>query len=187
MTPIDFFSLFGLSEKIHLDTKDLQKRFYALSKEIHPDFHQTSHLSEQEASLSATARLNQAFLTLKDFDKRVWYLVNSKLGELPEVEKKKTPPELLIRLMDIRETLSEFQSTPSDLLRHSLEASLHSLQEEQKELNAEIYALGESFDQTNSEDARENLLKAIRSLMLKKNFLKSLIQTIDSTLNPSEF
>ena len=89
--------------------------------------------------------------------------------------------------MEIRETLSEFQSTHSETLKKSLLESFTELEDDRQKLMREVFSLGQSFDTASTDEARLEILKKIRGLMLKKNFLNSLIQTIDSTLNPSEF
>ena len=36
----DFFQVFGLQRRLAVDTAALQRRFYELSRQWHPDFHQ---------------------------------------------------------------------------------------------------------------------------------------------------
>jgi DnaJ-class molecular chaperone len=35
--PKNFYDFFGLEHRLDLDAKDLEKRFYALSRKYHPD------------------------------------------------------------------------------------------------------------------------------------------------------
>ncbi|MCS6989553.1 MAG: Fe-S protein assembly co-chaperone HscB [Chloroherpetonaceae bacterium] len=183
-----YFELFGLEEKLNLDAKTLQKRFYALSKELHPDFHQGGTKAEQAQSLEASAQINQAFLTLKDKEKRLNYLMSLRLGELSEAEKKQTPPELLAELMEIRERLDDFKRSPADeALRASLESSLSDLRAREKTLDAEIDALSETFDAQPNRDAQNEILARIRQTTLKRNFLRSLCRSIEAELRPEEF
>lgn len=181
-----YFELFGLEEKLNLDLQTLHKRFYALSKELHPDFHQGGTPAEQAQSLEASSLLNQAFLTLKDKEKRLNYVLSRRLGELTEAEKKQTPPELLMELMEIRERLEEYKRSPSDSLRASLERSLADLQAQERALDADIQALSERFDAEADVAKQNEILSAIRKTALKKNFLRSLRQTAQAELNPEE-
>jgi molecular chaperone HscB len=181
-----YFDLLGIGEKLHLDTKDLQKKFYALSKELHPDFHQGGTAAEQQASLDFSSRLNHAFLTLKDREKRLQYVTALHLGDITDAEKKKTPPELLMELMELREKLEEYKAEPSDTLRSDLTAALADLSERQKELDKEIDKFSEVFDNAVAPEARRAALVSIRAVMLKKNFVRSLYETIDTELNPSD-
>ncbi len=181
-----YFELFGLDEKLNLDTKLLQKQFYALSRELHPDFHQSGTKAEQTQSLDASSFLNQAFLTLKDKERRLLYVIGLYLGDLTEAEKKQIPPELLMELMEVREQLEEHKHAPTESLRTLLLASLSDLQARQKTCDDDIDALSAQFDAATTIEARKSILSQIRNIMLKKNFLRSLARTIDSELNPSE-
>ncbi|MFQ3609165.1 MAG: Fe-S protein assembly co-chaperone HscB [Chloroherpetonaceae bacterium] len=186
MTNKTYFELFGLEEKLTLDIKSLQKQFYALSREVHPDFHQGGTKAEQSQSLETSSFLNQAFLTLKDKEKRLLYVLGLHLGDITEAEKKQTPPELLMELMDVREQLEEYHHAPTQSLRASLLAALSDLQSRQKECDEHIDRLAMQFDSEPNPDRRKAILSDIRKILLKKNFLRSLARTIDSDLNPSE-
>ncbi|MFN3385282.1 MAG: iron-sulfur cluster co-chaperone HscB C-terminal domain-containing protein [Candidatus Thermochlorobacter sp.] len=181
----NYFELFGLPEKLNLDTQDLQKKFYALSRAVHPDFHQTALDAQKSLSLEVSSKLNQAFLTLKDREKRLNYVLTKYLGEMSEAEKKQTPPELLMRLMDIREHLEAFKHQPSDTLKAQLEAECATLQAEQQALDQRIDALAQEFDSASSPEAKRAALTEIRKLMLKKNYLRSLLTTIQNELHPT--
>ncbi len=184
--PKTYFELFGLEEKLNLDTKLLQKQFYALSRELHPDFHHGGTKAEQSQSLEASSLLNQAFLTLKDKEKRLLYVIGLHLGDITEAEKKQTPPELLMELMDVREQLEDYKHTHTDSLRTSLLASLSDLETRIADCDKTIDDLSFQFDAATTPETRNAILAQIRTVMLKKNFLRSLARTIESELNPSE-
>lgn len=186
MTQKNYFELFGLPETLNLDVKELQKRFYALSRAVHPDFHQTATEAQKTVSLDVSAELNQAFLTLKDREKRLQYVMMKYLGELSEAEKKQTPPELLLQLMEIREKLEEFKHAKAAALRTELEHHRQTLQAEQQTIDQTIEALMTQFDQSTTSDEKRSVLAQIRKLTLKKNYLRSLANTIENELNPSE-
>ncbi len=181
-----YFELFGLEEKLLLDVKLLQKQFYALSRQVHPDFHQSGTKAEQSQSLELSSTLNQAFLTLKDKEKRLLYVLELYLGDISEAEKKQTPPELLMELMEVRERLEEYKHTPTESLRSLLLNALADLQARQAQCDDAIDRLAMQFDAETSPDRRKAILLDIRKLLLKKNFLRSLSRTIDSELNGSE-
>jgi molecular chaperone HscB len=181
-----FFELFGLEEKINLDSKDLQKRFYALSRELHPDFHHGSTKAEQAQSLDASGFLNQAFSTLKDREKRILYLLSRRLGDITDAQKKQTPPELLMELMEIREELEAFKAAPSPHIRSRLESARADLHARQTDIDQTIDRFAEAFDAQKDSVTQKQILSDIRAALLKKNFLRSLLNTIDAELNPSE-
>src|SRR6266550_8487573 len=40
--PVDYFSFFGLPRKLNIDTAVLEREFYALSRQLHPDLYARS-------------------------------------------------------------------------------------------------------------------------------------------------
>src|SRR5213083_2291080 len=72
---MDHFEVFGLPRRLAIDTAELQRRFYELSRRYHPDFHQAAPPEEQARMLEASARLNAAYRALRDPIARVEYLV----------------------------------------------------------------------------------------------------------------
>jgi molecular chaperone HscB len=52
------FEIFGLERKLGIDAAALQRRFYELSRQHHPDFHQAAPAEEQARVLEASARVN---------------------------------------------------------------------------------------------------------------------------------
>ena len=73
--PAGFFSFFGLPEHLSIDPADLQRRFYHLSRQLHPDRYTRKSEREQQYSLEATAILNDAYRTLRDPIKRAEYVL----------------------------------------------------------------------------------------------------------------
>ena len=49
--PVDYFTFFGLPYNLNLDTAQLERDFYALSRQLHPDINARSSDPEQEWSL----------------------------------------------------------------------------------------------------------------------------------------
>src|SRR5437867_7826364 len=111
---MNHFEDFGLPRRLAIDTAELQRKFYELSRRHHPDFHQTAPPEEQARELEASARLNAAYRALRDPILRVEYLVRLEEGRDTKegaTVKPKAPPELLRS----EEHTSELQS-PYDLV-----------------------------------------------------------------------
>src|SRR5436190_23342338 len=118
---MDHFEVFGLPRRLAIDTAELQRRFYELSRRYHPDFHQAAPPEEQARMLEASARLNAAYRALRDPIARVEYLVRLEEGrETKEGDetvdghgpsrsnvKPKAPPELLEEMFEIQEALQD--------------------------------------------------------------------------------
>src|SRR3989441_2073433 len=107
---MDHFEVFGLPRRLAVDTAELQRKFYELSRRYHPDFHQAAPPAEQVRALEASAGLNAAYRTLRDPIARIEYLVRLEEGRDTKegaTVKPKAPPELLEEMFEIQEALAE--------------------------------------------------------------------------------
>ena len=106
----DYFTVFGLPRKLTVDADALQRRFYELSREHHPDFHQGTDAARQAEALARSALVNRAYRALRDPLPRVEYLIALEEGrEVREgaSEKPKAPRELLQEMLEVQEALEE--------------------------------------------------------------------------------
>jgi len=109
----DFFQVFGLERRLAVDTAALQRRFYELSRQWHPDFHQAQPPAEQARALEESARVNAAYRALRDPIARVEYLIRLEEGRATRegaAVKPKAPPDLLAEMFEIQESLEEARS-----------------------------------------------------------------------------
>src|SRR6516164_2858281 len=121
--PVDYFTFFDLPQKLNLDTAQLERDFYALSRKLHPDINAKANSNEQEWSLEKTSQLNDAYRTLKDPISRTEYLLRSQGVQLEEQSKAATdaasqtgtakkqvvPPDLLEEVFELNVQLEEFR------------------------------------------------------------------------------
>lgn len=181
----NYFEILGIEEKLNLDTKALQKRFYDLSRKVHPDFHQTS--LQKDLSQDLSSALNKAFLTLKDREKRLQYVVELYLGPSEQqTDRKNAPKEMLMELMEMQEKLMDYKMEQSDALRAEINEIAGRLDAKRSEYDTEIDGLMAKFDSEANREARTEIVTGIRDILLKKNYIRSLLVTIQNTLNPSE-
>ena len=106
----DYFTVFGLPRKLVVDGSALQRRFYELSREHHPDFHQGVAAERQAEALAQSAVVNRAYRALRDPLSRVEYLIALEEGrEVREgaTDKPKAPRELLLEMLEVQEALEE--------------------------------------------------------------------------------
>lgn len=73
--PVDYFAFFGLPYRLNLDTAQLEREFYSLSRHLHPDINAIRSAQEQEWSLEQSSSLNDAYRTLRDPVARTEYLL----------------------------------------------------------------------------------------------------------------
>jgi len=104
---MDYFEIFGLPPVLNLDLSELEKRFYELSRKYHPDFHNDGSNTEQEKALRMTARLNDAYRTLKDPTRRAEYLLESNGFT---IDRSKVPKTLLMEVFEINEELEQIRA-----------------------------------------------------------------------------
>lgn len=106
----DYFEVFALPRKLAIDLGELQRRFYALAREHHPDFHQAAPPEERARVEARSALVNAAYRTLRDPIARVDYLVRLDEGRDTregDAGRPKAPPALLAEMFEIQETLAE--------------------------------------------------------------------------------
>jgi molecular chaperone HscB len=106
----DYFTVFGLPRKLTVDGEALQRRFYELSRQHHPDFHQGADAARQAEALAQSALVNRAYRALRDPLARVEYLIALEEGrEVREgaTDKPKAPRELLQEMLEVQEAIEE--------------------------------------------------------------------------------
>ena len=106
----DYFTVFGLPRKLTVDGAALQRRFYELSREHHPDFHQGAAPEQQAETLARSALVNRAYRALRDPLPRVEYLIALEEGrEVREgaTDKPAAPRGLLQEMLEVQEAVEE--------------------------------------------------------------------------------
>src|SRR5215831_2736461 len=208
--PVDYFSFFGLPYRLGLDSAQLERDFYALSRKLHPDINAKANTNEQEWSLEKTSQLNDAYRTLKDPISRTEYLLRLQGVQLEEQSKAATdaarrsgeskkqvvPPELLEEVFELNMQLEELrmnekmdEDDPS-LISDIRKAKDH-LAGKQNEMLTELRASWSQWDSLVDQTAAgktvgENDRAAARDAMLnvlnKRKYLANLLREIDGVL-----
>ena len=80
----DYFELLGLPTHLAIDTEDLQRRFYDLSRKFHPDKFARKSEAERQVSLDTSSLLNDAYRTLRDPVKRAEYVLKQQGFDIGE-------------------------------------------------------------------------------------------------------
>jgi molecular chaperone HscB len=105
----NFFDVLGVPRVFHLPDGELERRFHALSRELHPDRFAKAPPRERLEAVQRTTELNDAYRTLKHDVKRAEYLL--KLEGLDVADEKsqsvKADPALLAEMMELNEQLSD--------------------------------------------------------------------------------
>jgi molecular chaperone HscB len=105
----DYFAVFALPRRLVLDLVDLEQRYYALSRRLHPDLFHDRPPAEQAESLRMTALVNRAYKTLKDPVARGLYWLELH-GESLGRDNERVPPALAARVFAVQEQLEELRA-----------------------------------------------------------------------------
>ncbi|MCA0301582.1 MAG: Fe-S protein assembly co-chaperone HscB [Proteobacteria bacterium] len=104
---MDHFARLGLPAALDLDPAALDRAYFALQRQWHPDRFVSRPPAERAKASSEAAALNDAYRTLKDPLGRALYLAALNGVELPGDGKTIDDPELLMEAMEAREELHE--------------------------------------------------------------------------------
>jgi len=107
---MDHFARLGLPAALDLEPASLDKAYFALQRQWHPDRFVARPAEERAKASAEAAALNDAYRTLKYPLSRAIYLAQLKGVELPGDGKTIDDPELLMEVMDAREELHEATS-----------------------------------------------------------------------------
>jgi molecular chaperone HscB len=168
--PQDYFEFFDLPRSLAIDTRDLETRFYALSRRHHPDLHSRRGPEERASAEEATALLNDAYRVLRDPVARASYLLKLEGFDIGEQTTKDVPPELLEEVFDLNMAIEELRVGEADALPQ-LESSRRRFEAMRGEIDR---AIGEKFSQWDAGRARETLVD-IRGLLNRRKYITNLI------------
>jgi molecular chaperone HscB len=187
---VDHFEVFGLPRRLGIDTAELQRKFYELSRRGHPDFHQGETPERQAEILEASARLNAAYRALRDPLARIEYLVRLEEGRNTRegaTVKPKAPPELLEEMFEIQEALQEAKSAgQSDGLdagaKETLVAQRGRLRGRYEQEESRLRGpLSQAWDAAAVAE-RAEALKAFKDSLAVRAYLRTVIDDIDEAL-----
>lgn len=182
----DYFSFFDLPRKLRLDEAALEKSFYSLSRQFHPDYFMSASSEERQASMDRSSMLNDAYRTLRDRVSRAQYLLS--LEGYKEAEKK-APPDLLEEVFDLNMQVEELQAAKKlgdrdeiSEARSSLEEALGGLEEKLREIDDKLYALFADWDSAADEPAagedRKRTLDRMSELLSHRSYIRNLVRDI---------
>ncbi len=123
--PIDHFTRLALPVAFEVDTVELDRRYFAAQRQLHPDRFATRTARERAISQSQAVELNAAYETLKDPLARASYLLGLKgIAANPDGCHTVNDPTLLSEQLERREALLE-ADTPEAAAALAAEAASH--------------------------------------------------------------
>jgi molecular chaperone HscB len=169
----NYFDFFGIPHKLNLDSKELESRFYALSKRWHPDRFARGTPSQRRISEDATAILNDGYRTLKEPVLRAEYLLKERGFDIGEQKSNNVPPELLEEVFELNMALEEIESSRPQLEEAKIKFSAMS-----DDLDRELAAQFAAYDQNQDQAA----LEAVRGILNKRKYIRNLVNQVEKAL-----
>lgn len=191
---LDYFTCLGVPRRLMIDQRQLESKFYELSRAFHPDFYQNKSAAEQTISLSNSAQLNSAYRTLRDPIERAEYLLGLEAGAVKEI--RNTPPsDLFEEILELQDTLNEYRtagqtSETGSTLRAKLQSERNTLEQRQREMETTLQQLfvqwdalqdrGEVTSQARAD--RDRILKEMREQLSNRTYVKNIVSDLVSTI-----
>jgi molecular chaperone HscB len=176
----DYYELLGIPRSLNLSLDELQRRYYALSRELHPDRFMQKPEAERQRALDISSTVNDAYRTLKDPVRRAYYLLAQEGFEIGEQRSKDVPPELLEEVFELNMALEEMRAG-DDSARSQIEAAGKNFTGMLEAVDQELAAMFVKFD---AAPARETLTQ-IRNILNRRKYIQNLVSEVEKTLDTS--
>ncbi len=208
--PVDYFTFFGLPYRLNIDTKQLERDFYDLSRHLHPDINVREGGPEQEWSLQKSSQLNDAYRTLRDPILRTEYLLRLQGVQLEEqsqaateearrtgaAKKQVVPPDLLEEVFELNMQLEELRMNKKmgeddRTLVHEVQSTKQQLQTKNENLIEELRSGWNDWDALiDRSDRGENVLESDRAqvrnrmvdVLNRRSYIRNLLREVDAVL-----
>ena len=161
----DYFEAFGMPRHLAIDLKDLEKRFYSLSRKLHPDLFARKSAKEQADALEASAVLNDAYRVLRDPIARALYVLKQEGFEIGEQGTKDVPPELLEEVFELNMALEDEDA------RDEVDAARVRFSGMRDEIDSSLTGAFAEWDRAHDRVA----LDSIRGLLNRRKYITNLI------------
>jgi molecular chaperone HscB len=166
----DYYEFLGMPRTLAMDAKDLEKRFYALSRQLHPDLFSRKSGREQEYALEASSVLNDAYRTLKDPVARALYVLKREGLDTGEQGTKDVPPELLEEVFELNMAIEELRGGDEDA-RGQLDGARLRFERMRDEIDADMQKNFAAWDA-----GRDSaVLDTIRGQLNRRKYITNLV------------
>ena len=170
---MNYFELYDLPVTFNPDTAVIKQKFYALSKQYHPDFYINESPEKQAEVLELSTLNNKAYNVLSDPQKRLHYILDLK-GLIKEGENYVLPQTFLMNMMDVNEVLMELEFEPDAKKREQVITEVNQIEQD---LFAELYALTASFEGL-VPAAQEEVLLSIKDIYYRNKYLARIRESL---------
>lgn len=187
---IDYFMFLSLPRKLTIDVAELEKRFYDLSRRLHPDYFMNAAPEERRSSMDRASTLNDAYRTLREPVSRAKYLLS--LEGYKEAEKR-APTDLLEEVFELNMQIEELKQAKrmgdadeTATATESLRAALEGLEEKLRALDSRLLGLFTEWDRAtecNSVEPGKKVLDSTSELLSHRAYIGNLIDEIQEEIS----
>lgn len=164
-TDTNFFDFYELPIQFSPDQNAVKAKFYALSKQFHPDFYANESEEKQQKVLDLSTLNNKAYQTLSNAKKRLKYVLELK-GIVETDEAYQLPQSFLMEMMDINEALMDLEFEPDAEKSAQVRLDVEAIE---KDLADELYDLMKHFDSNPKES--DALLPSIKDNFYRQKYI----------------
>lgn len=173
----DYYAFFGIPKRLSVDKADLRRRFYDLSRLLHPDRFTRRPERERQYSLEATAILNDGYRILRDPVARAEYILKEQGFDVGEQRTKDVPPELLEEVFELNMALEELRGGDRSV-RPQLEKAKTTFLDMRNTIDWELERLFAAYDSS----ADRATLQKIRTVLNRRNYVRNLVSEVEKEL-----
>ncbi|MBI1814288.1 MAG: Fe-S protein assembly co-chaperone HscB [Deltaproteobacteria bacterium] len=176
----DYFQILGVEPRLVIDRGALERRYFDLSRRLHPDKFQTGPAPARIASLGNTASLNRAYRTLRDPIERGLYWLSLQ-GETLGSNNNRVPAELAALVFEVQEQLEALREDAHNVtLRDEVCARRTDLGQRAEVLRAQ---LDDNFARWDAAGAgAASLTQELKSILSTLKYLRTLMRDVDKEL-----
>ncbi len=196
-----YFAIFGLARKLSIDTAVLEREFYKLSRQLHPDLYARKSAEEQSWSLRQSSLLNDAYRTLKDPVARTAYLLklegmriedeNAETRD-PKIKQNRVPADLLEEVFELNMQLEEMRANlkmgeDDPALRGDLERAQTQFKTMLASVDEDLRRAWAAWDaalDVNDTVAKDKQKEAMVAMLDRRSYLRNLLREVDAVLSP---
>ena len=173
----DYYRFLGIDRKLTIDPAALERRFYDLSRLLHPDRYTRKPATERQYSLEATALLNDAYRVLRDPVSRAEYVLKQGGVETSEPRSKNVAPELIEEVFELNMALEELREGDRSA-RPQLEVARDQFVAMRKQTDRELADLFEEHDASQA----ATVLAEIRNVLDRRRYIHNLVIEVEKAL-----
>jgi molecular chaperone HscB len=161
----NYFEFYELPIQFNPDQNAIKAKFYALSKQFHPDFYANESEDKQQEVLDLSTLNNKAYQTLSNAKKRLKYVLELK-GIVATDEGYQLSQNFLMEMMDINEALMDLEFEPDAEKSAQVQLDVEGIE---TELANELYDLMKQFDSNPKES--DALLPLIKDNFYRQKYI----------------